>query len=170
MKRQDIKAIVVFTVVSAFGVGLTALYLAGHKSVEAEIVIPAPPSKVWAVITDPDTYADWHPVIRPIAGRLESGQTVTHAMTLEDGSVSEVEAAVVRVEDERLLNQYGGVPLVLTFDHRFELEAVEGGTRLRQHEEYRGIAVPFWDPASVGAGYAEANKRLRAFIMARSDG
>lgn len=59
------------------------------------------------------------------------------------------------------LNQVGGIPGVLTFDHTWRLEVVDGGTRVTQSEEYRGIGVLFWDPAWVEEAYEQANFNLR---------
>ena len=42
---------------------------------------------------------------------------------------------------------------MLTFDHTWRLEAVDGGTRVTQFEEYKGIGVLFWDPAWVEEAY-----------------
>ena len=54
---------------------------------------------------------------------------------------------------------------VLTFDHTWRLEPVADGTRVTQHEEYRGIGVWFWDPAWVeeayGDGLVALEERLR---------
>ena len=67
---------------------------------------------------------------------------------------------------ERLLNQRGGIWGMLTFDHRWELEPVEGGTRLVQHEEYRGLFLPFWDYSWVEPAYAKANEGLKRRVEA----
>lgn len=50
---------------------------------------------------------------------------------------------------------------MLTFDHTWRLEVVDGGTRVTQSEEYRGIGVLFWDPAWVEEAYEQANFNLR---------
>ena len=70
-----------------------------------------------------------------------------------DGSVSSVTPTVRHLEEYAVLNQTGGIPGVLTFDHTWTLEAVEGGTRVVQYEEYRGIGVLFWNPGWVEAAY-----------------
>ena len=49
----------------------------------------------------------------------------------------------------------------MTFDHTYLLEAVEGGTRVTQHEEYRGIGVLFWDASWVEPAYSKVNEALR---------
>ena len=63
------------------------------------------------------------------------------------------------------LNQGGGIFGILTFDHRWLLEPVEEGTRVTQHEEYRGIWVWFWDAGWVEPSYRKANEALRDRII-----
>lgn len=165
MRQQDRRAFILFLSVTAFALVLTGMYLAGHKVVHTEIVIPAPPAKVWSVLTDRASYSEWHPVIAHVEGRLEPGQRIVSAWTDAEGEQHRVESDVVRYKEERLLNLYGGPPLILTFDHRFELEPVSEGTRVTQHEEYRGIGVLFWETTRTAAAYAAANEALREYVM-----
>ncbi|MEM7405832.1 MAG: SRPBCC domain-containing protein [Pseudomonadota bacterium] len=164
---SKIRAVAFFLVVAGMGAALTVLYLAGYKTVQAEIVIDASPKAVWAVLMDASSYEQWHPVINPISGPFEIGKTIPYRMKSPGGEVSEVESRVVGLDRWKFLNQYGGVPLVLTFNHEFKLEPVEGGTRVIQREEYRGIAVPFWNPDWVEQGYMRANEGLKAEVARR---
>jgi hypothetical protein len=141
------------------------MYLAGHKVVHTQIIIPTSATKVWSVLTDTSSYSKWHPVIAHVEGRLEPGQQVVSMWTDAEGEKHQIESNVVRYKDERLLNLYGGMPLVLTFDHRFELETVPEGTRVTQFEEYRGIGVLFWDTTRIKTAHAAANEALRAYVM-----
>ena len=45
------------------------------------------------------------------------------------------------------------------------LEPVDGGTRVIQHEEYRGIGVWFWDASWVEPAYTQANEALRDRVL-----
>ena len=40
------------------------------------------------------------------------------------------------------------------------VQSVDGGTRVTQHEEYRGIGVWFWDESWVEPAYAGVNEAL----------
>lgn len=123
------------------------------KSVHAERFVPAPPAEIWAVLMDGERYGEWNPVLVSVDGALRKGETLTYQMMSPDGSTSEVEARVLKLEPERELNQAGGVPGILTFDHHWILEPVEGGTRVTQHEDYAGVGVLFWDPSWFEAAY-----------------
>jgi hypothetical protein len=90
-------------------------------------------------------YKNWSPVLVQVEGQLKKGQTLTYLMTDNKGKQSEVKSKVIEMIDEKKLNQFGGMRGLLTFDHQWLLEPVEGGTKVIQHEEYRGIGVWFWD-------------------------
>lgn len=143
--------------------------LSGCSTVHTEIVIPAPPQAVWEVLTDASGYAAWNPVFVQADGRHVQGDTVTYVMRTPDGTRTEVAARVARAEPQRELNQRGGTWGILTFDHQWLLEPVPNGTRVVQHEEYRGIGVWFWDESWVTPAYQRANEALKARALALSN-
>ena len=137
----------------------------GCSSVHTEITIPAEPEVVWSVITDADGYKEWNPVLVPIEGNLRDGEKIKYQMTQPDGKQSEVMARVKTMVSLHELNQGGGIPGILTFDHKWLLEPVDGGTKVTQHEEYRGIGVLFWDYSWVEPTYAQANEALKKRVL-----
>ncbi len=145
----------------AAGVGVGALALTGHKTVHTELVVPATPTEVWAVITDASSYAAWNPVFVKVEGSYEVGSTMQYAMKDASGNTTDVTSTVVRSEPGVELNQFGGMRGVITFDHHWILEPVDGGTRVTQHEEYRGLGVWFWDPSWYEGAYGRALVGLR---------
>ena len=96
-----------------------------------------------------------------VQGQYRAGTTLAYRMKDGKGKISDVKAKVVKLETEREINQFGGLRGILTFDHHWYLEAVDGGTKVTQHEEYRGIGVWFWDPSWFEAAYARANEALK---------
>jgi len=148
-----------------FGVLLMALSFFGCGSVHTSIVIPASPENIWSVLTDPAGYSEWNPVLVPFEGELRQGETVMYRMTDHNGKTSEVEATVIEMVERKTLNQFGGMRGILTFDHSWTLEEVEGGTRVTQHEEYRGIGVWFWDYSWVEVAYSRANEALQKRVL-----
>ena len=140
---------------------LVVLALVARKSVRAELTIDAPPHVVWKTLTNPSSYPEWNPIFVTVEGRFEEGATLDVAMKSPDGSVTPVAPVIRRMEEDALLNQTGGIPGLLTFDHTWTLEAVEGGTRVIQYEEYRGIGVLFWNPGWVEAAYRRSLLGLR---------
>lgn len=135
---------------------LVVLALTGRKSVHAERVIPHTAEAIWAVLLATERYNEWNPVLVAAEGNFEAGSTMRYQMRTGDGGTTPVDSLVTRLDDEREINQFGGMRGVLTFDHTWILEPAAGGTRVTQHEEYRGIGVWFWNPAWVEAAYSDA--------------
>ena len=135
---------------------LVLLALTGGKSVRAERVIPRSAEAIWTALMDTGRYGEWNPIFVSAEGRFEEGGTIRYQMKTGDGTTTPVEPLVRRLVGGQELNQFGGLRGVLTFDHTWRLEPVAGGTRVTQHEEYRGIGVWFWDPAWVEEAYRDA--------------
>ncbi|MEM7369149.1 MAG: SRPBCC family protein [Bacteroidota bacterium] len=148
---------------------LAILFLIGRKSAHADITITASPSEVWAVLTDTDKIKDWNPVLIPIKGELKEGETVTYEFHQDDTTSSQMPAKVKRMVASELLNQGGGIPGILTFDHKYILEAVGNNTRVTIHEEYRGVYVPFWNPSPVELAYGRLAKALKDRVLQLKD-
>ena len=142
-----------------------ALAMLGHKSVHAELVVPAPPEEVWAVLTDAASYKEWNPVFVDVQGEYREGAKLSYQMKDQSGKQSKVVATVTKLDPEHELNQFGGIRGIITFDHHWFLEPVEGGTRVTQHEEYRGVYVWFWNPSWFESAYARANEALRDRVL-----
>ena len=140
---------------------LALLALFSRKSVRAELTIRATPDEIWSVLSDPTSYSEWNPILVSVDGTFEEGATLDVGMKSADGSVSDVKPLVKKMIPNVELNQVGGIPGILTFDHTWRLEEVDGGTRVTQFEEYRGIGVLFWNPSWVEAAYRQANSNLR---------
>jgi hypothetical protein len=137
----------------------------GCGTVHTEIIIPTYPSAVWSVLTDVAGYNDWNPVLIPIEGDIRQGEKLKYRMIQPDGKESMVNAKVIELTKERTLNQFGGIWGILTFNHKWLLDPVDGGTRVTQHEEYRGIGVLFWDYSWVKPAYAHANEALKKRVL-----
>jgi len=145
--------------------GLVILYLIGRKSVHSEVMIPASPQEVWAVLTDFDKAKEWNTVLIPIEGELAEGASITYEFHQDEANVSQIPAKVKQMIPAKLLNQSGGLPGVVTFDHKYMLEAVVQETRLIIHEEYRGIYVPFWNPEPVEQAYSRLANALKDRVI-----
>lgn len=144
---------------------LGSLYVFGHKAVDVRMTISATPQQVWSIITDSKHYKDWNTVMVVLEGELQEGQTLKYQFQQDDNTSYTIRTTVKKRVENRLLNQKGGTPGVLTFDHRYILEPVPQGTRVVIHEEYRGIGVHFWDPAPVEAAYQRLNLALTGRVL-----
>lgn len=142
------------------------LSLTGRKEYRAEITIPAPPEQVWAILTDTRTYGEWNPVFIQVDGEYEVGARVTNHVQPPEGDLIRIENKVVEMEDYRRLRQTGGMTGIITFDHSWRLEPVEGGTRVTQYEIDRGAYVWFWDDSWVQPSYERVNEALQKRVLA----
>lgn len=140
---------------------LGVLFLLGRKSVHHEININATPEKVWSVLTSTGKYSEWNPTMLLKKGTVKEGEKVVYQFTQDADKQYDISTSVKKVVPNKLLNQAGGVPGVITFDHQYILEKSGTGTKLTIHEDYRGIYVPFWNPAPVEAAYAKLNKAIK---------
>ncbi|HEY1177208.1 MAG TPA: SRPBCC domain-containing protein [Phytomonospora sp.] len=106
--------------------------------------IPAPPEKVWAVLTDLAAWADWNPFIFHAEGEPVPGSRLTLKMRDTRGSVMTFRPTVLAADGPRELRWLGRLVMPGVFDgeHRFELTATDGGTRLAQSENFSGLLVP----------------------------
>jgi hypothetical protein len=110
-----------------------------------EIHIDAPPQRVWQVLQDLDAYREWNPFVVEATGRAQVGERLTLRLQPVVGRATTVRPTVLEVREGALLRWLGrfGIPGILDADHRFVLEASDGGTRLVQEEDFRGLLVPF---------------------------
>lgn len=140
---------------------LTILAWLGNKSVNHEIMINASPEFVWSVLTKMDKYPEWNPVMELLEGEVKEGNKVKYRFTQDDTNAYEISASVIKVIPNKLLNQEGGIPFVLTYNHKYILEDSGNSTKVIIHEDYRGIGVNFWNPDPVQKAYKRLNEALK---------
>ncbi|MEO0681499.1 MAG: SRPBCC domain-containing protein [Pseudomonadota bacterium] len=131
-----------------------------QKTFHVETVIAAEPAEVWEVISEASSYPDWNPVFVEVVGDYALGREVLNRVLEPGGEILEITAEVTVLEPDRELRQKGGVPGVLTFDHRWLLEPVDDGTKVTQHEVDRGIGLWFWNSDWIEPAYANVNRAL----------
>lgn len=161
-----VKWLVISAAVIVFILG--AAQMLAKKSVHSEVLIPANPAQIWEVLVDVDAYPEWNPAMKLIEGTVKEGEKVTYEFTDGAGAVSQIASTVRKIIPGTLLNQGGGLPGIITFDHRYILEQLEGETpvtRVTIHEDYRGIYVWFWDPTTVGEAYEKLNQALSVRVV-----
>lgn len=140
---------------------LGILIFTGNKSVHHEVTINASPQQVWKVLMDTDKYHEWNPVMQLLEGEIIVGNQVKYQFTQDANNKSQISAKIEQIIPNRLLNQTGGMPYILTFNHKYILEAKEEQTKIIIHEDYRGIGVNFWNPKQVEIAYGRLNKALK---------
>ena len=135
------------------------------RTFHAELTIPAPPDRIWAVLTDTGSYKDWNSVFVAVEGTYAVGQTNANSIRFPDGSTVYLDAKVEVLNVDREIRQTGGIPGILTFDHQWLLEPVDGGTKVTQHEINRGLYLWFWDSDWVEPAYQSTLEALKAHVL-----
>jgi uncharacterized protein YndB with AHSA1/START domain len=144
---------------------LVVAALVTSKTFEAEIIIAAPPEKVWAVLMDTDSYPDWNPTFVAVSPPYALGKKISSRVMKPDGAFIDMTPTVTALVANRELRQSGGLPGVLTYSHAWLLEPVNGGTRVRQVDIDRGGFLWFWDSSWVEPAYRRANEALAARVL-----
>ncbi|HEX4087960.1 MAG TPA: SRPBCC domain-containing protein [Trebonia sp.] len=110
------------------------------KTVTATTQIDAPPSAVWAVLTDLSSYPDWNPLFREASGRIAVGERITlRAVQPANGRLMTVKARIIAAEPAAELRWTSTLPVLMSGEHSFVLTPLDGGTRLAQTEIYSGL-------------------------------
>ena len=144
-----------------FSIAFIVLYFSGNKSVHNEIIIYEDPEKVWEVLTETDIYKEWNPVMELLEGNLIEGNKVKYRFTQDEENIIDISTRVKKIIPNKLLNQVGGIPFVIKFDHTYVLEKKEQGTKLTIHEDYNGVYVNFWNPKPVELAYKRLNESIK---------
>lgn len=149
---------------------VAALLAIGRKSISTRIVINAPLNRVWAELTDFNSYPDWNPFIKKLVGSLGKGETIEVRIQPEGSEPFIFTPKILQYEENRILQWEGRflLPGIFTGRHSFELVAVgPGKTQLVQKEDFNGIMVPFFNFDSTIKGFDSMNRDLKKRIESR---
>jgi len=143
-------------------VALVAVAFLTTKTFHVERVIAVDEAILWDILSDTKRYHEWNPVFVAVDGAYEEGASLINTVRFPTGALVEMSANVKAVTPSREIHQYGGPPGIITFNHQWLLEPVEGGTRVVQHEVDRGIGLWFWDSSWLEPAYATVLEALEA--------
>ncbi|BBM88893.1 hypothetical protein COTS27_00580 [Spirochaetota bacterium] len=144
-----------FLIILAIVLIAIVLIFTGKKSVRAEVSIESPREDVWNVLTDVSTIKEWNKVLIPIEGEIKTGNTIKYEFYQEeeDSKPAVTSAKVKQFIPLELINQTGGIPGIITFNHSYILTQKENMTTVSIYEKYTGIMVNFWNPTPVKNAY-----------------
>lgn len=107
--------------------------------------IDAPPARVWSVLVDLPSYAEWNPFIVEASGQVAVGETLSLRMALPGWSPTAIAPTLLAVDPDRELRWKGRllVPGLFDGEHAFVLTPLaDGRTRLDHREHFSGILLP----------------------------
>jgi hypothetical protein len=135
-----------------------------RHSLLTEIVIAAPPERVWRELTDFASYPQWNPFVRRIKGEARAGTRLEAVIGNPGSEPMTLTPEVLVAEPPREFRWLGSlsVPGIFSAEHYFVLEPHAGGTRLVHGEHFWGALVPF-----MGAGFWDAT---RSGLVAMNEG
>jgi len=115
------------------------------RSISESVDIAASRQQVWSVLANLSAYKDWNPFIRSASGHLTVGSRLTLRLVPSQGRPITFRPKVLDAEPPVLLRWIGHLIMPGIFDgtHQFELEHLDGFTRVTQSETFRGILIPF---------------------------
>ncbi len=98
------------------------------------------PARAWELMGDFSTYPSWNPLTPKLKGRAVAGRRAIGWLSLGPRWLKlPFFPKILTADAERELRWRGGVPLLLTGDHRMILDGAE--RRIRHHERFSGLLV-----------------------------
>ena len=138
-----------------------------RKELRSEIVIEAPPERVWSILTDFERFPEWNPFIRKISGKIEARGRLSVTLHPSGGRTTAFKPTILKAEPNRELQWIGhiGFPGLFDGQHIFELQPLgDSMTRFVQREQYGGILLPFVSGMlrnETARGFDEMNRALK---------
>lgn len=148
---------------------LLAMVACPERELHTEIRIDAPPSRVWAVLTDTRGYGEWNPFIVSMKGEIVAGATLENTMRSE-GTDLVFTPTVLAARPDVELRWLGRlfVPRIFDGEHSFVLKADgRGGTHFIQRERFRGILLWIIDVDQFRKNFEAMNAALKARAESR---
>jgi hypothetical protein len=115
------------------------------RTIEATVVIDAPPAAVWDVLTAAGDYRDWNPFICDVSGTFTVGERLRIRVRPVGRRAMTFRPRVSEVTPRARLRWMGrlGLPGLCDAEHEFVLaELPDGTTQLTQRESFNGLLVP----------------------------
>lgn len=110
-----------------------------RRSCAVSVRVPAPPERVWALLTDAEGFPRWNSTVTRIGGRIALGEKLQIQVPISDRtftpSVTAFEPSARMVWSDGFWPMFQGV-------RTFALAPEDGGTRFRMEEVFTGLMLP----------------------------
>jgi hypothetical protein len=136
----------------------------------SDIEIGATPERIWAVLTDFDSFPDWNPFVRSIEGKARRGEKLRVTIQPPGGTAMTFRPTVLKAEPGRELRWIGRFLMPGLFDgeHYFQVtETHPGHCRFVHGERFSGLLVPLFRGNLDGktrAGFVAMNRAMKKRI------
>ena len=147
---------------------VSACALSPKKQISTEVLLPASPDVVWAVLVDTERYSEWNPFIIESEGDVVEGARITNTMRPDPEREMTFRPKILVAEPNEELRWIGraSIPGIFDGEHYFLLKPQDGQTRMVHGENFSGVALWFMDVAPFEDNFAEMNEALRARLEA----
>jgi len=140
------KVIIVF--MALIFIGFIYLQIEGSKvqEIKTEIEISAPPSKVWAIITNVDNWQEWSPIINTSQGEATVGSELSITMTGKEKGTDgpKYNPIIIKLDEPHYFRWRAHMlaGFIFTNDKIIELKETDSGTLLTHTESFKGLLAP----------------------------
>ena len=138
-----------------------------RMTLTSEVVIFAPPARVWDVLSNFSAYPEWNAFIPSATGTLEKGARLTVRIAPPGGVPVTLTPKIIQLTPGSRLTWRGRLfaPGVFDGEHDFSLAARDSYvTRFTQSETFKGILVPLLASSlnrNVHVGFEQMNAALK---------
>ncbi|MCG3152731.1 MAG: hypothetical protein GEEBNDBF_02034 [bacterium] len=145
------------------------------REIRTHLEIPAPPSAVWAVLTDFPSFARWNPLIPHLEGEPAVNAVLSMMVKTPEGKTMTFRPRVLVCRENKELRWIGTFLMAAIFagEHFFELEPASQGriTRLTHGEIFTGLVPDYFSSGAfyegVEAGFKKMNQALQDEVVSR---
>ena len=146
------------------------------KELSSTIEIDASADRVWQVLMDFASFAEWNPYLPSIEGKPEAQERLKVRIEPPDGMGMTMSPTVIKAEPGAEFRWLGHLLFPGLFDgeHYFEIEPVgEGSVRFKQGEKFTGVLVPIFGLMGIykrtEAGFEAMNQALKKRVEGPGD-
>ena len=139
-------------------------------NIRTEVLIPASPDQVWAVLADFARYPEWNPLNLEARGEARLGARVPMVfrnLAGRSGSLIRQTVRIVAAEPGRELAWAGHVPLIFKGRHGFLLKPEGAGTHLVHTEVLSGLLPATWSADRIERDFVPAYEAVNTALAAR---
>lgn len=140
------------------------------REIRTEIEIDAAPERVWEVLADLDSYAEWNPHVTSGRGELRAGESIEITVDRIGDKPRTMTVRVSAVDPPRRLQWIGTVGSKWLFEgrHTFDLHSLDDGhSRVVNHEQVSGLLTSFVLSEDPERDYERMNRALKERVERR---